>query len=114
MSAKTGVLAHYEGRGSRPSTHVSDVIARLLVHRMVAERISSKLIRMLPPDSVFPVKQFTRTTQFVPTKLPPVEIGGCHFRLPNGVRPTTVPRALRLPRFREYFAEERLFPRVSQ
>ena len=50
-SAYVAVLAHYQPLDSRPATRVPREIADLLLQRMGAERISQRLIRMLPPDS---------------------------------------------------------------
>jgi hypothetical protein len=50
---RVGFLAHYQPLNSRPSTFLSKDVAELLVKRLAAERISQKLIRAVPPESVF-------------------------------------------------------------
>ncbi|MGH9505254.1 MAG: hypothetical protein ACRD20_20565 [Terriglobales bacterium] len=64
-------------------------MAEQLVQRMAAEKISAKVIRMMPPDSVFlsAVKLVLPDIRFIPTKLPPAEVGGCRF-----LRPASDPR----------------------
>jgi hypothetical protein len=89
-------------------------IADLLVQRMIAERISRKLIRMMPPNSVFgaaakialPQIQF----RYVPEKLPPAEVEGAYFQQPESAKTslTTVPRMHCLPRFREVFGDNQM------
>ena len=54
VSSHVGVLADYQSLETRPTTHIKCEIADLLVSRLIAERITRKLIRMLPQDSVFP------------------------------------------------------------
>lgn len=84
MSSHIGVLAHYQPLDSRPGTHLRADDADLLVQRMIAERISRKLIRLFAPDSVFLVGKFCpQTRRFIPTKLPPREVNGTYFQAPR-------------------------------
>ena len=73
---------------------------------MIAERISQSLIRMFPPNSIFPVAKFCGERQsYIPEKLPPAEVEGTYFEEPKSAleSTSTVPRLRRLPRFREVF-----------
>lgn len=49
MSANVGVLAHYQDSTVKPSSHLPKDVAKMLVSRMAAERISHKVIRMFAP-----------------------------------------------------------------
>lgn len=68
MSSKVAVLAHFQPLDCRPTTHVLPAIAKLLVNRLAAEKISAKLIRMLPPDSVL------CATKIAPSSRPAAEL----------------------------------------
>ena len=103
------VLAHYQPLDTRPATHVAPGTADLLVQRMIAERITQRLIRMLPPDSIFPVAEFRPERRcYVPEKLPPKEVANVKFQLPASLSNSTVPRLRGLPRFREIFGDQQL------
>ena len=63
-------------------------MADVLVQRMAAERISRRVVRLLPPDSVFlPAKLFPQARAFYPEAeplgLPPAELPGLLFVHPN-------------------------------
>ena len=78
--AYVGVLAHFQPVDCRPSTRLSQEAADELVRRMICERINQKLIRMLPPHSVFLAARPNRPACFnLPEILPPVEVGNCRF-----------------------------------
>jgi hypothetical protein len=78
------VLAHYQPLDCHPGTSLPETVAEEMVQRMVAERISRKLIRMLPPDSVFPVANLCpQTRRYIPEKLPPREVNGTYFQPPR-------------------------------
>jgi hypothetical protein len=77
-----GFLAHNQPLGSKAKTFVDKDDADLLVREMFAERLSAKLIRAFPPDSLFRRLPATNLSRF--TKLPPREIENCFF-----VPPTT-------------------------
>lgn len=78
------VLAHNQSVLSKRSvTLVPFDVADLLVQRMCAERISRKLIRMLPSDSVFPLKLVSPQVHYIPEKLPPVNGDDNIFREPQ-------------------------------
>lgn len=76
-----GFLAHDQSRFIKPKTFISKDDADLLVAEMVAERISSKLIRAFGPDS--PFRALRRPTRYVPAILPPVELPGLHLEFPK-------------------------------
>ncbi len=106
--AYVAVLACDQPAESRRRTIVPKDVADLLVQRMIAERITQRLYRMLPADSVFPVAKYIPIQEgFVSGKLPPAEIENCRFVLRQ---PDTgnVPRTRSLPRFRETYGENQL------
>jgi hypothetical protein len=105
-----GLLAHNQPAHSRQTTPLPSEVADLLVNRMIAERISQKVIRMLPPDSVFPVAKFCAETKcYIPEKLPPVEIEGTYFDPPDASDTlSTIPRMRNLPRYRETYGDNQL------
>lgn len=81
------VLAHYESRTATPSTFVPGEVADVMVQRMAAERLSRRLIRLLPPDSVFhAAKDFPQCHTPVldeSLSLPNAELPGLRFVLPT-------------------------------
>lgn len=84
-----------------------------LVRRMIAERISSKLIRMLPPDSIFSAAALCpqpRPDQpaYIPERLGPGEIANVKFVPPEPTHTTTIARVQHLPRFREIYGDIQL------
>ena len=81
MSQKgVGFLAFYQPSSTRPTTHVTRELADVLVNRLAAERISAKLIRAVPPESVYAAaKPPCSSARYLPAKLPPVEVGNCKF-----------------------------------
>lgn len=85
MSQKnTGVLAHYQSVEVRATTHVPREVADELVRRMICERVSNKLIRMFPPQSLYLAARSNRPpTYSTPERMPPREVGGCVFRGPK-------------------------------
>jgi hypothetical protein len=85
------VLAYHQPIGARTRTSVEPEIADLLVSRLAAERISKRVIRMMPPDSPFlpALKSALPEVRFVPSKLPPAEIENVRFIPPKtSQRPT--------------------------
>jgi len=56
-------------------------IAEVLLQRMAAEKISNKVIRRMPPNSVFlpAIKEFNPTVRYISVGLPPLEPGGTKF-----------------------------------
>jgi hypothetical protein len=87
------VLAHNQALGTPASTRVPADVAEELVRRLVCEKISQKLIRMLAPESVFRApraEQPIAIANCVPEKLPPREVSGCVFRGPKPARPHSV------------------------
>jgi hypothetical protein len=86
-------------------------VADELVRRMAAEPIRQGLIRMLPPDSIFPVQAaFSQAPRYIPEKLPPAEVAGTYFQPPESgsSSSSSVPRMQFLPRFREVFGDDQL------
>jgi hypothetical protein len=79
------VLSHHQPIGSRSGTAILAAVADELVQRMAAEKISSKVIRMMAPDSVFlPALQVAQAgVRYIPAKLSSGEIGGTLFRQPS-------------------------------
>ena len=79
------VLSHHQPIGSRSGTAILAEVAAELVQRMAAEQISSKVIRMMAPDSVFlPALQFAQPgVRYVPATLSSGNIGGTLFRQPS-------------------------------
>jgi hypothetical protein len=87
------VLAHNQALGTPASTRVTADVAEELVRRLICERITRKLIRMLAPESVFRAPRAdvpAAIADFVPEKLPPREVSGCVFRGPRCVKPHSV------------------------
>ena len=81
------VLAHYQALDCRTAAQVREEIADLLVARLVAVRISRKLIKMLPPDSVCLAasKFLPPTVRNIPDKMPPREVAGTYFQPPRSI-----------------------------
>lgn len=80
-----------------------------MVRRMVAERISRKLIRMLPPDSLFrAAKLAPEIGNYIPERLPPREVENCKFKPPTSANASTVPRTQFLGRRREMYGDLQL------
>jgi len=85
VSQNTGVLAFYESPASRPTTFIPRDDADFLVQRLVAERVSRRVIRLFAPDSVFSaVKSFPQPnpTEEINLDMPP-ELPGLLFVLPR-------------------------------
>lgn len=90
MSSNAGVLAYYEKRASTPTQFIPRDVADVLVKRLIAERISNRVIRLLHPRSVFCAKSaaqvfpqpFTfRSADPEPINLEACEIPGLRFLL---------------------------------
>lgn len=108
---KIGVLAHNQPATSARAVPIDADIAELLVRHLAAERISQRLIRMLPRDSVFPMAKFYADNgNYIPDKLPAVIWEGL-YREPSASELaviSVVPRTHYLPRFREVFGDRQL------
>lgn len=105
------VLEHFQAPGSHSTAALPSDVADLLVQRMVAERISQKVIRMLPPDSVFVAAKpaCDLLARYIPEKLPPVEIEGTYFDPPDAADNLSgIPRMRQLPRYREVYGDNQL------
>jgi hypothetical protein len=86
-------------------------VADVLVQRMAAERISRRVVRLLPPDSVFlPAKNFPQThyQPDQPLGLPPAELPGLHFVHPDPVAYRRMLRAEALLVVSEYVWQDNL------
>ena len=85
MSARIGVLAHNQELNVRPGTYILRAIGEEMVRRLVAERISSKKIRMFAPDTTF---RFLKplhpsvSPYHAPESMPSREVPGVFFRRP--------------------------------
>jgi hypothetical protein len=78
---RVGVLAPEQSRFERAKSFLSKEDAEFLLSEMIAERISSKLIRLFAADSPFRCLRPTRTTNFI--QLPPREVENCFFVPPR-------------------------------
>lgn len=83
MSAKVGFLAHYQPLGTKATTHIPRDIADDLVTRMIAERITQKVIRAFPPNTPFQRLNVGGSTRYIPDRLPPAELECTRFQLPQ-------------------------------
>jgi hypothetical protein len=83
---QVAVLSHHQPVWAKTSTFISKEVARELVQRMAAEKVSASVIRMMAPDTVFldAVKAVLPEIRYIPTKLPPAEVANCKF-----IRPST-------------------------
>jgi len=67
---------------------VPSEVAEDLVQRMVAERISRKLIRLFGPESIFPVLKHVSSSSNIAAPIPagplaPIELPGLHLEFPK-------------------------------
>lgn len=81
MSTRIAVLDWHQPDQAKAHTFVPFETAQLLLRRMAAESISAKVIRMMPPGSVFtPALQIMLApVRYVPMSFPPVEVENCRF-----------------------------------
>lgn len=85
-TSNTGVLADYEPPTARARTFVPRDVAKEMVRRLMAERLSQSLIRMFPVDSAFPglkpllLRSDHRRALLQP--MPPREVPNCKFVQP--------------------------------
>ena len=94
-----GLLAHHEPRDARPTSFIPADQADFLLEQLAAEPISQRVIRMLPPDSVF--FAFSEISKENPRScavlgslpavvqisgLPPTELPGLRFQPPADQR----------------------------
>jgi hypothetical protein len=80
------LLAHYESEKSSATTLVPMEFCRELARGMRAEKITRRLYRLFPPDSIFtPAKDFPQPHGEI-GKLGPGEIAGLRFKHPNPAR----------------------------
>jgi hypothetical protein len=78
--------------------YISQSEAEALVRALAAERLSQKRIRAFPPNTVF--FQFSPSRTFV-EKLPPIEVGGCHFVSPVTEQTNIVRSRPRIPHLKQ-------------
>ena len=105
------VLAHNQDEiSARSATTLPANVADELVRRMVAERITQKVIRMLLLRiRSSPCAKFCAETKcYIPEKLPPVEIEGTYFDPPDAADLSSIPRMRNLPRYREVYGDKQL------
>jgi hypothetical protein len=76
---RVGYLAHGQPLGTKARTFLSREDADFLVAQLIAERISQKLIRALPPNSFRSLSAAPP-----PKKLRSGEIGNCRYFPPSG------------------------------
>ena len=88
---RVGVLSPQQALGARPSTFIAKEDAAFLVHRMAAEKISNKVIRLFAPDSPFRAIKPARNS-YVPAKLPSAEMPGLRFAHASMRRPMSAIR----------------------
>jgi hypothetical protein len=74
---RVGVLCPEQSRFERAKSFLSREDAEFLVSEMIAEKLSSKLIRLFAASSPFRRLRPTKTTNFI--KLPPREVENCFF-----------------------------------
>lgn len=103
------MLAHYQPRESRPSTSVPGDVAHLLLNRLAAEKISHKVIRMLPPESVLSPVRAIPERNFVPAKLPPAELGNTRRRPSSGENPAYLRRRKAMSLLTRWFVKGKKF-----
>jgi hypothetical protein len=104
------VLSHYQASDFPGTTYVPEDVARLLVNRLVSERLSQKVIRMFAPEAVFAaIKMDPEVQRYIPDAMPPAEVEGTYFQEPaDAPHSSNVPRTRNLPRFREVYADPQL------
>ena len=73
-----GVLNPSQPLGTRPTQFTDSESADFLVHSLVAERISRKVIRLFSSDSAFR-RLVPANRTYIPAKLPGVEVEGTRF-----------------------------------
>jgi len=78
---RVGVLSSEQSRFERARSFVSKTDAEFLLSQMIAEKISSKLVRLFAADSPFRSLRPVKRSEFV--QLPPREVGNCYFVPPE-------------------------------
>lgn len=104
MSVKVGILAANQPSTAKARTFVDRVIALEMVRRMGAEKITARLIRLFPVDSVFSVLKPSRedVRRYVPEILPCPEISATYFEEPESLEWA---RGSRMPEIWDWSAE---------
>lgn len=85
VSKNAGILAHYDSRTKRPTQFIPRGVADMMVQRLVAERISRRIIRLLPPESIFQAAKFfpqPSSPSLEAINLDSPELPGLRFVLP--------------------------------
>lgn len=85
MPANIGVLDYHQASTEIPKTFIPSDVAAELVRRLIAEQLSRRVIRVFGPESPFPVlKAQAPPREFHSAgTLPPGEVPGCYFQLPQ-------------------------------
>lgn len=100
MSANVAVLSHNQEVPTsllqRGITFIPKDVANEMVRQMAAERISAKLIRLMPPGSIFPQLN-PKQGNYVPTNadygiLHGGEVPGLKFEEPTSAVPSRITR----------------------
>lgn len=92
---QVAVLSPNQPSSAHASTFMRREDAEFLLKRLILEKISARVYRMLPPDSVFLVARpelhpaFTRAVE-VDLPLGSGEIGNCKFRPPQSAEWQTI------------------------
>ena len=81
MAQKIGLLDVHQAATDQPRTFLKKSVAMLMIRRQVAELVAHHTIRILPRTAY--LKPDRPTHSFIPSKLPPREIPGCFFQLPQ-------------------------------
>lgn len=80
--------------------HYKKSRAELLVRRLLAEWIvrgvSIRLLRVAEPADVRDLRTSQSAKPFIPERMPPAEVGGCHFVGPEGAEEGTIAHQVRI------------------
>ena len=85
--ARISVLDPHQPITAKPSRTVKKTVALLLIRRCMAERITHNLIRMLAArataQTLTALQVQPPAPRYIPVKMPPREVPGCYFQLPQ-------------------------------
>lgn len=86
MAKKIAVYEPSQRVTDNPTTYVKKCVALLLIRRLVAEWvIPGVMIRRLTVSAPLDIRSCriqTPHNPYIPEKLPPAEVSGCHFQPP--------------------------------
>ena len=74
------LLAHDESLASTSKTLVPVEFCQEMARQLRVEKISRRLYRLFPPESILTAPQFNHARSDTPLELPSAEIHGLHFR----------------------------------